>query len=61
MKNGEWVKIGEVVKPWFAFYRGIYARYAVMELVCDNGMRKYKEVYMCSWEHSESVKSQPQL
>lgn len=47
MKKNQWVKIGEVVKDSVLF-RTNYSRYAVLELVKENGKRRYKEVYMAS-------------
>lgn len=55
----KWVKIGEVVRSSSVWQPGIYTRYAVMERIMKNGFRKYKEVRMCSWHHSEKVESQP--
>lgn len=53
-----WVKIGEVVKDSFLLRRGFYSRYAVMELICKSGMRKYKEVLICTWTQSAEIKTQ---
>jgi hypothetical protein len=47
MKTNQWVKIGEVVKDSVMF-RNNYSTYAVLELIKENGDRKYKEVYMAS-------------
>jgi hypothetical protein len=58
MMNNQWVKIGEVVRFAGTWKPGIYAKYAVMELITGNGFRRYKEVLMCRWEHSQDVKAQ---
>lgn len=60
-KIEQWVKIGEVVRSSKMFANGIYARYAVMEFIETNGMRKYKEIRICTWTQSENVKAQPEL
>lgn len=52
---GEWNKIGEVEKAPSLLRGGVYARYAVFELVTASGMRKYKEVFMCSWTEACNV------
>lgn len=45
--EGRWVKIGEVQKINLLF-RATYSLFAVFELIEEDGMRKYKEVYMAS-------------
>jgi len=61
MKTKQWVKIGEVVKSAFPFHSGLYARYAVMEFIKENGDRKYKQVFICSWSESINLEPQPQI
>lgn len=52
----QWTKIGEVTKTAGLFQPGLYAQYAVMESICENGMRKYKEVFMYTWRERRNVK-----
>lgn len=54
---GTWVKIGETHKMTTLFQKGLYAKYAVMEMVCRSGMRKYKEVLICTWSDKMDVNS----
>ena len=54
----EWVKIGEVVKSATMFQLGLYARYAVMEKICEDGDRKYKQVLMATWTESATITAQ---
>ncbi len=58
MKN-KWVKIGEVQKPARLLFRGLYSQYAVMEKICEDGMRKYKEVHICTGTRIE-ISAQPE-
>lgn len=56
-KIDKWVKIGEVYKH--VMFRSLYAKYAVLERIQEDGMREYKEVYMASDDSQQpSLKSQ---
>jgi hypothetical protein len=61
MKTEQWVKIGETVKSASMLRLGLYAKYAVMEFIKENGDRKYKEVLIATWSESVDIKAQPQL
>jgi hypothetical protein len=53
----KWVKIGEVYKR--GMFRSLYAKYAVLERIKEDGMREYKEVYMASDDSQQpALKSQ---
>jgi hypothetical protein len=64
MKIDHWVKIGEVDRSGGQhLWRGWHRRYAVMEFIENNGDRRYKEVFMCSWTADNTnpvLKSQPE-
>lgn len=49
MSIDKWVKIGEVSKSAPLWKSGLYAKYAVMEMIKPNGDRKYKEVLIATW------------
>lgn len=53
---GEWVKIAEIEKSSTFWSRSSYSKYAIMEMICYDGMRKYKEVHMCTYTNMTTIK-----